>query len=81
MEPTCALCQKTVKQIAEEELSEGFSYTRKSLKVSLSDELCYPYLLCDTCEDFLRLLIPKIMEAKGIIKFDEKKDKWVADFK
>lgn len=76
MEPQCFLCRKTVKEIAEEELA-GISIGRKSINVRLDDSLCYPYLLCNSCEDFLRLLIPKMLEAEGIIEFDGKLERYV----
>lgn len=75
MEPQCFLCGKTVKELAEEEL-EG-RHNIKEISITLSSELAFPYELCDTCDDFLRLIIPKILEAEGIIKFDEKADKYV----
>lgn len=76
MEPRCSLCGKTVKELAEEEL-EGYSPSRKSLKITLSDEVAYPYLLCEACEELLRYAIPNILEDIGIIKFDEKKDRYI----
>jgi len=75
MEPRCSLCNKTIKQLAEEELNQSF-FDRKSLNIRLDSELAYPYLLCGDCEDFLRAVIPKVLEAEGIIQFDEKKEKY-----
>lgn len=75
MEPTCILCGETVKQIAEEEL-KGVSYDRKSINIHLSDDLAFPYLLCGTCEDFLGIVIPAVLEKEGILKFDEKKGEY-----
>lgn len=76
MEPRCSLCGKTVKELAGEELGQ-ISLGRKSLNINLKSEICSPYDLCDVCEDFLRLVIPRILEAEGIIKFDETKDKYI----
>lgn len=75
MESQCCLCQKTLRELVEEELAGLSSRTEVSHK--LSNDLAYPYLLCDTCEDFLQLVVPKILEVEGIIRFDEKKDKYV----
>jgi len=74
MERRCSLCGKTIKELAVEEL-QG-TYNGKAINISLSSELCYPYEICNGCEDFLRLLVPKILEVEGIIHFDEKADKY-----
>lgn len=75
MEPRCALCDKTVEELAREELHQYFS-NRRAINISLSDELAYPYLLCSSCEDLLCIVVPKILEAEGIIAFDQKQDKY-----
>ena len=75
MEPRCFLCGKTVKELAEEELKER--YNVKSVNITLSDEFSFPYQLCNTCEEFLRLAIPQILQDEGIISFDSQKDKYI----
>ena len=75
MEPRCSLCGKTVEELVEEELKSTF-YNRKGISIELSNKLCYPYEICGGCEDFIRVIVPKILEAEGIIKFDEEKSKY-----
>jgi len=75
MERRCQLCGKTVEELAMEELKQPI-LDRQSLRINLKSDLCYPYDLCEGCEDFLRLIIPKALEAEGIIKFDTEKDEY-----
>lgn len=75
MEKRCSLCGKTVRELAEQELKEQ-SYSMNSINISIDDELGYPYSLCDGCKDFLLLVVPEILEKQGVIKFNEKKDKY-----
>lgn len=75
MERRCQLCGKTVEELATEELKQSV-LDRQSLCINLKSDLCYPYDLCGGCEDFLRVVVPHILEAEGIIEFDVEKDKY-----
>ena len=76
MEKRCALCNKTATELAEEEIKNRV-FAVNSIHISINDELAYPYSLCGGCEDVVMTLIPAILEKLEIIKFDEKKDKYV----
>jgi len=72
MEPKCALCHKTVEDLAEEELQES-PYNRKSLSIYLTDGLAYPYILCESCDRLLRIVVQNILIELEII--DENKER------
>lgn len=75
MEARCSLCGKTVKELAEDELRERSDIN--AINISVRDGLGYPYSLCSGCEDFLMTVIPSILVELGVIRFDEKAEKYV----
>lgn len=79
MDTKCFLCNRSIREIAEERLS-GISGPRE-LRITLNDRFVFPYYLCDECEDFLQAAIPQVLVGMGLIKLDEPKDKYVLNLK
>ena len=81
MDLRCYLCRRSLEEIFNEEkpgghLTEGIMQ-RIAWQGEISTALSPEYPLCDRCKAFLRVIIPLVLSEEGIIKWDDKTEKWV----
>lgn len=77
METRCYLCGKSIRELVEEETRGSQPLTE--LHISIDTEISFPYHLCETCKEFLSIVIPQVLVGEKVLKYDKTKEKYITE--